>query len=59
MIILSSYRLQVKVSLVLFLVGVEPIDSVDVLRVGLIEVGERHHDRSALTEEGEKKTKQK
>lgn len=47
-----SYRLQVEVSLVLLLVGVEPVDGVDVLGVGLIEVGERHHDRSALTERG-------
>lgn len=36
----------------LLLVGVEPVDAVDVLGVGLIEVGERHHDRSALTEGG-------
>lgn len=35
-----SYRLQVKIRLVLFLVGVEPLNGVDVLGVCLIEVGE-------------------
>ena len=32
----------------LLLVGVEPIDRVDVLRVRLIKVGERHDDGSTL-----------
>lgn len=44
----GSYRLQVQVGLVLLLVGAEPVHGVDVLGVGLVEVGERHHDRSAL-----------
>lgn len=37
----------------LLLVGVEPIDSVDVLRVRLVEVGERYHDGRSLRKQTE------
>lgn len=43
-----SYRLQVQVRLVLLLVGAEPINRVDVFRVRLIKVGERHDDGGTL-----------
>lgn len=35
----------------LLLVGVEPVDGIDVLGVRLIKVGERYHNGSALREQ--------
>lgn len=46
----STYRLQIKIRLVLLLVGVKAINGVDVSGVGLIKVWEGHHDGSALRE---------
>lgn len=40
----------------LFLVGVEPIDGIDVHGVRLIKVGEGHHDGSTFIETSETNT---
>lgn len=42
-----------------FLVGAEPVDSVDVFGVRHIEMGERHHDGGPCGETSEKRTKKR